>query len=113
MRNILPLLFLLLLACSKKDSPNENQTGIATFIFSPGGAESQVSYYSFEEGRQILETKHALYQIRESVKIGDEIKLGMQTFSNPVGNFEIRLMINNRIIKTVKWNGSGDKTLYL
>lgn len=113
MRNILPLLFLLLLACSKKDSPNENQTGLATFIFSPGGAESQVSYYSFEEGRQILETKHALYQIRESVKIGDEIKLGMQTFSNPVGNFEIRLMINNRIIKTVKWNGSGDKTLYL
>lgn len=104
---------LVLYSCNKEKDSNDNQTGIASFIFSPGGAESQVSYYSFSESRQILEKKAVLYQVRESVKIGDEIKLGMQTFGNPVGNFEIRLLINNRHIRTVKLEDTNNKTLYL
>src|SRR5690606_22145828 len=111
--NYLLLIALILYSCSKEKDPSHNQTGIATFVFSPGGAESQVSYYSFDESRQMLETKAALYQVREAVKIGDEIKLGMQTFGNPIGNFEIRLLINNRYIRTVKLDNTNDKTLYL
>lgn len=98
-----------ILGCSKAEDPSNNQTGLATYIFSPGGAETQVSYYSFEESRQILETKSALYQVRETVKIGDQIKLGMQTFGNPVGNFRIQLNINNKTIK----ESTGDETIYL
>lgn len=103
------MMSLAMLGCNKKETPSQNQTGLATYIFSPGGAETQVSYYSFEEAGQVLETKSTFYQVRETVKIGDQIKLGMQTFGNPVGNFRIQLNINNKTIKEI----SGDGTIYL
>ena len=101
------LLFLTLaitLGCSKsEDKPdNSGKTLSATYTFFPGASSAYGGYYDNVRKEEIgFDNLNSLKNFTDVVRVGDNIKLYMNTVKQPVGNFSIRLTIGGKLVQEV------------
>lgn len=92
------------LGCSKsEDKPdNSGKTLSATYTFSPGASSAYGGYYDNVRKEEIgFDNLNSLKNFTDVVRVGDNIKLYMNTVKQPVGNFSIRLTIGGKLVQEV------------
>lgn len=111
MKRILQLsLIALALGCSKSDeSPdNKGKTLKATYRFYPGTSNAYGSYRDNMKNEIVgFENINTLTTFTDNVKLGDEVRLVMNTISQPKGEYSIALIIEGKLTQEVVAKDGG------
>ena len=114
-KTLLLLSVVFALGCSKSEEKPDNsgKTLSATYTFSPGASSAYGGYYDNVRKQEIgFDNLNSLKNFTDVVRVGDNIKLYMNTVKQPVGNFSIRLTIGGKLVQEVTAK-NGDRNIQL